>query len=451
MRSRDFAMVVVVALAAGLGAVALAAPQDAVPSNGSDVHMIVDEGEAEEYWPMWRGWSRQGYVKGEGYPDRWDLSGATGGDGAAGGNGGAGSTADGNVVWDVEVPGVGNSSPIVWGDRIFLTSARSGEERALLAFDRADGTLLWEAQAPAEGVEHIHQKNSWASATPATDGERVYASFGTHGLVAFDFDGDVVWHVRWGELDNYHGSAGSPILYEDSVIIYQDHRGASFAAAFDRETGEELWRVDREAQTGWGTPIVITTGERDELIVSSQRRVVSYDPKTGERLWFADGQLFEVIPTPVVGHGMVFTSSGRAGPTLAIRPGGSDDVTDSHVVWTSPKGSPFVPSAIIVGEYLYMINDMQSIITCFEAETGRVMFQGRLGEARREGFSASPVTVDGEVFFTNDQGRTFVLRAGPEFELLHVNELGERTLASPALVDGTWYWRTASRLLAIGD
>lgn len=439
MRSPSL-LVPVLVVAVGLGAVALAGPQERATTDDSGVRMIVDEGAAEDQWPMWRGWSRQGHVKGEGYRDRWDLAGAS--------EGVEGADA---VLWQVDVPGRGNSSPIVWDDRIFLTTARGGDELFLLAFDRADGTLLWEARAPTRGVEQIHQKNSWASATPATDGERIYTSFGTHGLVAFDFDGDELWHARWDRLDNYHGSAGSPILYRDSVIIYQDHRGASFVAAFDRESGDELWRVDRRAQTGWGTPIVITTGERDELIVSSQRRVVAYDPATGQELWFADGQLFEVIPTPVVGHGLVFTSSGRAGPTLAIRPGGSGEVTDSHVAWTSPKGSPFVPSAIVVGDYLYMINDMQSVVTCFAAETGEVMYQGRLGEARREGFSASPVAVDGKVFFTDDRGRTFVLRAGPEFELLHVNRLGERTLASPALVDGTWYWRTATRLLAIGE
>ena len=148
---------------------------------------------------------------------------------------------------------------------------------------------------------------------------------------------------------------------------------------------------------------------------------------------------------------MVFCSSGRAGPTLAIRPGGSGDVTDSHLVWSSPRGSPFVPSPLLYGEYLYIVNDMASIATCFDAASGDVMWQGRLGVARREGFSASPVAVDGKVFFTNDNGETFVLRAGPEFELLHVNDIGERTLASPALVDGRWYIRTASNLIAIGS
>ena len=220
-------------------------------------------------------------------------------------------------------------------------------------------------------------------------------------------------------------------------------------AAFDTRSGRLLWRTVREASAGWGTPIAIRAGDHDEIIVNSQSRVCSYDPATGRELWNCSGSSYEVIPTPVVGHGMVFCSSGRAGPTLAIRPGGRGDVTGSHLVWTSPRGSPFVPSPILHGDHLYMVNDMASIVTCLEVMTGRAVWQGRLGVAQREGFSASPVVVDGKVFFTNDDGETFVLRAGPKFELLHVNRMGEGTLASPALVDGRWYIRTDRNLFAI--
>ena len=244
---------------------------------------------------------------------------------------------------------------------------------------------------------------------------------------AFDFDGKIVWHAQVPKLDNYHGSAGSPVLYRNTVILYQDHQGQSFVVAFHKQTGDMIWKTKRDARTGWGTPVVIRAGRRDELIVSSQHKVTGYDPATGTELWSVTGNKFEVIPTPVVGHDLVFASSGRAGPTIAIRAGGRGDVTDTHVVWTSPKGAPFVPSAIIVDEQLYMINDMQAVVTSFEATTGKVLFQGRLGRAPREGFSASPVTVDGKVFFTNDDGETFVLKAGPKFELLHVNRLGART------------------------
>lgn len=176
----------------------------------------------------------------------------------------------------------------------------------------------------------------------------------------------------------------------------------------------------------------------------------SYDPGTGRELWRCGGNTDEVIPTPVVGYGLVFCSSGRAGPTLAIRPGGSGDVTGTHIAWKSSRGSPFVPSPLLYRDYLYVINDMASIVTCFEATTGKVAWQGRLGVARPEGFSASPVAADGKVFFTNDEGETFVLQAGPEFKLLHVNRLDARTLASPALVDRRWYFRTERELVAVG-
>jgi outer membrane protein assembly factor BamB len=211
-----------------------------------------------------------------------------------------------------------------------------------------------------------------------------------------------------------------------------------------------LWKTPRQEGVGWGTPIAIRAGGRDEIIVSSQRAVRAYNPNTGRELWYAEGNTREVIPTPAVGHGLVFCPSGRAGPTLAIRPGGSGDVTGTHIAWQSPRGSPFVPSPLVYGDYLYLVNDMTSVATCLEAKSGKEVWQGRLGEVRREGFSASPVAVDGKVFFTNDEGETFVLAAGPKFELLHVNRLGEPTLATPALVDGIWYFRTASHLLAIG-
>ena len=404
----------------------------ATTSAEDNVHMITVEGEGANYWPGWRGPSAQGYVKGSGYPDTW-------------------SSTD-NVLWRVSVPGEGNSSPIVWRDRIFLTTSRTGGRKLLLlSFRRTDGKMLWETAIPQHGVERGHNKNGHASATPITDGRLVYASFGTHGLYAFDFDGKIVWHAQVPKLDNYHGSAGSPVLYQNTVILYQDHQGQSFVVAFHKQTGNMIWRTKRDTRTGWGTPVVIRAGRRDELIVSSQHKVTAYDPATGTELWSVTGNKFEVIPTPVVGQDLVFASSGRAGPTIAIRAGGRGDVTDSHVVWRSSKGAPFVPSAIIVDEQLYTINDMQAVVTSFEATTGKVLFQGRLGRAPREGFSASPVTVDGKVFFTNDEGETFVLKTGPEFELLHVNRLGARTLASPALVDGRWYFRTQNELICIGS
>ena len=407
-------------------------PLPTVSGQDAAVRMIADEGEGLKYWPRWRGPSGQGVASGSGYPDSW--------------------SATQGVLWKSPVPGTGNSSPIIWGDHIFVTSAyEGGRKLSLVAYRRSDGRLLWESPAPSGRTDSgAHYKNGHASSTPATDGQRVYVLFGARGLFAYDFSGKLVWQRDLGPIDAYHGAAGSPLLYRDRIILYQDQFSGSFIAAYDTKTGRELWRTRRDASVGWGTPIAIRAGNRDEVIVNGQQYVTSYDPTSGKELWRCGGTTYEVIPTPVVGYGLVFCSSGRAGPTLAIRPGGSGDVTRSHLVWESPRGSPFVPSPILYGDQIYMVNDMASIVTSLSATTGQSLWQGRLGVAQREGFSASPVAVDGKIFFTNDDGQTFVLRAGPKFELMHVNTLGENILASPALVDGRWYFRTQRNLLAIG-
>ena len=405
------------------------------PDAPASVRMLNVTGEGAKYWPRWRGPSGQGLADDGRYAETWSPKSP--------------------VKWKLSLGGRANSSPITWADRVFVTNAYDyGKRLSVIAINRADGKKVWETFVPHDGVEYVNAKNGYASATPVTDGERVYASFGRHGLVAIDMAGKIVWQHRFGMINNYHGPAGSPILYKDRIFLFQDHEGASdqraFVAAFDKFTGKTLWQTTRRETIGWGTPVVISTGERDEVIVSSQGRVTGYDPETGRELWLVRGNTYEVIPTPVVGHGLVFCSSGRAGPTFAIRPGGSGDVSSSHVAWSTNRGSPFVPSGIIVGDLLYLVNDMQSILTVYEAATGALVYQNRLGQAMREGFSASPVAVNGKVFFTNDDGQTFVVEAGRTFKLLRVNELGAQTLASPALVDGVWYWRTEEALLAIG-
>ena len=362
-------------------------------SGARNVRMIEVEGEARKYWSQWRGPSGQGIAEGRNYPDTW--------------------SATENLDWKVKVPGRGHSSPIIWKDRLFLTAAYDGTRRVVLCFNREDGKLLWEAATPEpSSVERVYRKNTHATATPVTDGERVYALFGNSGLMAVDFQGKRLWHYSFGETSNYHGPGGSPLLYKDRVIFFQDQRSDSFVAAVQARSGKLLWKTARRETVGWGTPIAIRAGGRDEVIVSGQHAVRAYDPETGKELWMARGNTMEVTPTPAVAHGLVFCPSGRAGPTLAIRPGGSGDVTDTHTAWQTPRGSPFIPSPLVYGDYLYLVNDMNSIATCLEAKTGKMIWQGRLGEAAREGFSASPVAVDGKVFFTNDNGETFVLAAG---------------------------------------
>ena len=407
------------------------------PGHGADatVRMVPIDPPADRYWSRWRGPSGQGVIDTgtHRYPDTWSPT--------------------ENIAWKREIPGRGHSSPILWGDKIFLTTSYDdGTRRSVLALDRAGGSLLWETFVPPATAESMYPKNSHASSTPSTDGRLVYAYFGNHGLVAVDFDGRLIWHQSFGDVPTRHGSAGSPLLYEDRVVLYQDHTGpqGSFIAAFDKATGRNLWRTPRRETVGWGTPVAIRLDGRDEIVVSGEGRVYAYDPATGSELWSCAGNLSEAVPTPVVGEGLLFCSTGRAGPTLAIRPGGKGDVTGDRIVWQTSKGSPFIPSPIVYDGRLYMVNDMASVASCHRASDGKLLWQGRLGEARREGFSASPVAFDGKVFFTNDDGDTFVLRAGDAFDLLRVNSLGERTLASPALVDGNWYFRTEGHLVCIG-
>ena len=410
-------------------------------ASGPAVSMVVPEGEAMKFWSRWRGPSGQGLVEGEAYPDTWSET--------------------ENVLWKVKVPGRGHSSPIVWGDCIFLTTAGTEDDsnRSILCFQRADGRLLWQTPAPEAPAEKLYQKNSYASATVSTDGKLIYAYFGNAGLMAVDFEGTQVWHVSFGPIQLYHGPGGSPLLYKDRLILFQEQRlmdrniqtDPGFIVAIDKVTGRELWRQTRNQQPGWGTPIAVQVGDHTEIIVSSSRRIDAYDPDTGKLLWHCSGNTVEVIPTPVVGHDMIYACSGRAGPTIAVRPGGSGDVTATHVAWSTPKRSSFVPSPLLLGNYLYTVNDMASVVSCHNAKTGEIAGQLRLGEAVREGFSTSPIAVDGKIFFTNDQGETFVLSQPPDFKLLHVSTLGEQTLASPALVEGKWYFRTRDHLICIGN
>ena len=402
----------------------------AQPAADQSVRMIGVGDAAAKFWPRWRGPSGQGLASDSDYVDTW-------------------SDKD-NILWRARVPGRGHSSPIVWADRIFLTTAYGDGRASMLAFERSSGRQLWETAVPDRTPDYGHPKNSGASATATTDGSSVFAFFGNKGVVAVDLEGRLLWHRSLGRFNNYHGTAGSPLLYKDKLILFQDHAAGGFVTALSTKDGRPLWRTPRRGSVGWSTPIAIRAFDHDEIVVSSESSVDAYDPETGRALWSARGNLYEVIPTPVVGHGLVFCSSGRAGPTLAIKPGGTGDVTRTHIAWESPRGSPFVPSPILYGDALYLVNDMTSIATSLDAATGKLMWQGRLGIATREGFSASPVGVDGKVFFTNDDGETFVLKAGPKFELLHVNRLNAQVLASPALVDGRWYFRTDRELVAIG-
>jgi outer membrane protein assembly factor BamB len=383
---------------------------------------------AESQWPRWRGPSGMGTSSERGLPLRW-------------------SAAE-NVAWKTELPGAGNSSPVIWGERIFLTTAfDQGKRRSLVSLRRAGGEILFVKDAPAAPPEgEVRDKNGYASATPATDGERVVCFFGNGGLAAFDLEGNLLWHHPLGPFEAMHGTGSSPVLCGDLAVLFQEQsRKPSIGIAVDKRTGEKRWSFERKPALGWSTPLPLRIGGRDLLVWGASNRLVAYDAASGAEVWQCAGPTLEVIPTVVAGHGLLFSASGRVGPTLAIRPAGAGDVSATAIAWRAPRGAPHVPSPVLWEDLLFEVSDL-GIVTCLRAKTGEVLYQKRIGGA----FSASPVAADGRIYLTSEEGDTSVLRAGPEFEVLAVNHLGETTLASPAVLGGRIYIRTQSHLFAIG-
>ncbi len=407
---------------------------------------------SEKHWPRWRGPYGQGNSAETDLPVEWrDV-----GDGAAAKDGPDGERSRG-IVWKTAIPGRGHSSPVIWEDRIFLLTAfEKGARRAMVCVRRGDGELLWTKDAPAEDPEdRVYPKTGHAASTPVIDGERVIAFFGSVGLVAYDFEGGILWNRKIGSFGGLHGTAASPVLYKDLVILFQDqgifsrNRGPDqnpVYIALDKRTGEVRWQLDGiEPVLGWCTPVVLRVGDRDEMIHGSGEAITSYDPASGSVLWTCRGATTEVVPTIVAGDGVVYSTSGRNGPTMAIRPGGEGDVTDTHLVWRYVRGGPHVPSPALWKDRLYVVND-KGFGTCLNARTGEVVWQKRLHGM----YSASPVAADDKVYFTNEDGVTRVLEAGDEGRELAVNELNVPTYASPAILDRTLYFRTFTHLLAIG-
>jgi outer membrane protein assembly factor BamB len=412
-------------------------------------------------WPGWRG-NGQGVAPEAKVPLEWSDS--------------------KNVLWKAPLPGRGHSSPIVWGDRIFVTTAIEGEHVPgsprmkhpqpdgtdfrhpdamgddhrhtfkVLAVDGGDGKIVWERTA-WEGVpvDSRHKKGSFASPTAATDGERVYAYFGTEGLYAYDFAGNLAWKFLPGVLGSASVGLGtSPVLYKDLVILVCDEENGekSFVVALDRRTGKEVWRTPRKIELSWATPVIVNANGRDELITSGNQANIAYDPATGRELWRMEGLKNNAVTTPVVGDGVVVISSGYPDKlSLAVKPGGSGDVT-SAILWRYAKGSAYVPSPILYGGYVYLLTD-KGLVTCLDAKTGAVKYEGARPPVPAT-FMASPVAVDGRLLLMSQDGDTFVVKAGPEFAIERTNTLGEPISASAAVAGGRLYIRGEKHLFAIG-
>lgn len=383
-------------------------------------------------WPEFRGPDGQGHSAESGLPAEWGE--------------------DRNVEWKAPVPGRGWSTPVVVDGRIWLTTgtADGGGVLRLLAFDAGTGAETLNVEVfRTEDESSPNPKNSLASPTPIVDGDRVYVHFGSYGTAAVSTAGEILWTARFPYVTQ-HGYGGSPILYDDLLILNGDGYDVAFVVALDTRTGEVRWKADREqpVSQAYSTPLAINVDGEDQIVSVAAFRASAHDPATGAELWRVRyGRGFSNVPRPVYGNGLVFIATGFQTPSmLAVRAGGSGDVTDTHVAWTLRRGAPHTPSPLLVGSELYMVSDY-GVLTCIDAESGEVHWQHRIGG----NYSASPVFADGRIYFQSEEGKTTVITPGTTYAELAVNQLDGSTLASMAVADGSVFLRTDSHLYRITE
>ena len=418
-----------------------------------------------ENWPGWRGPGSLGISEDAVIPVVWDMS--------------------KNVKWKVAVPGLGHSSPIVWGDKVFVTTAVSTDPKEdywekgfprierkpdaaeiswkVLCFDRDTGKLLWDQTAVRKKPANArHTKNSYASQTPVTDGAFIYAFFGDQGIFCYDFQGKLIWSRDLGTftMRNAWGLGSSPVLYKNLVIQTCDQEtGGSFLIALDKRTGTTVWKTDRDEASSWSTPYLYTQGERPELVVNATRAVRSYDPETGKLLWECRGPATSITtPTPTFSNGLIIVSSGfivePVRPVTAFRPGATGDITlkegesaSKYIAWRQSTAAPYIPSPIAYRDYVFVLFD-QGFISCYDAKTGKEIY----GKQRIDvgaNFSASPVAAGGKLYLMSEDGDVYVISAGAAYELLAKNSLGEAVMASPAISGGKMFVRALKHLYCI--
>lgn len=393
-----------------------------------------------ENWPGWRGPSGDGRVRDRQAPLTWSQT--------------------ENVLWKVALPEPGNSSPIIWEDRVFITqSTDNGKTRAVHCYNRANGDLLWTGEITYEGEEPKHATNTYCAATPVTDGKRVIASHGSAGLVCYDFDGQELWRKDLGPMIHIWGNASSPILYRDLVILWAGPGEQQFLVALNKHNGEEVWRHDEAGGNGgddrknwvgsWTTPVLMEIQGREELILPVPKKVKAFDPSTGEQLWCCGGLGNLVYASPVFSDdGIVFAASGYGGPALAVRGGCDGEVTLTNRLWDHPQRNPQrVGSAVVHEGDAYLINEKGEAMR-LNLETGEDSW---LGERLPGNFWSSPVLAQRGIYITSRSGDTFVLEVGPEPKELARNPLGEHTEASPAIADGQIFIRTYEHLWCIAE
>jgi outer membrane protein assembly factor BamB len=422
-------------------------------------------------WPGFRGHRAAGIAEGFSTPVVWDVESSK------------------NIRWKTEIPGLGHSSPVIWGDRVFVTTAISGVEDPELkvglygsikpveddtehefkvyCLDKKTGKILWEHLAH-KGVPKVkrHPKATHANSTPFTDGKHVLAFFGSEGLFCYDMDGAPLWKKDFGVLDSAFfmvpdaqwGFATSPVIHEGVVIIQADVMKDSFLAAFAVETGKEIWRIERGDVPTWSTPTVHVGEKRTQVIVNGFKHIGSYDFKTGEEIWKLSPGGDIPVPTPVVAHGMVFINGahGKYSPIYAIRLDAEGDISleegatsNEYIAWSIRRGGAYMQTPLLYGDYLYNLRG-NGALECYDAKTGERLYREKVGEAAS--FSASAVAADGKLYLPSEQGNMFVVKAGKEFELLGTNAMNDILMATPAVSEGVLFIRSHHYLFAVsGD
>ena len=397
-----------------------------------------------ENWPQWRGPEGSGVSHEKNLPVRWGPQ--------------------ENVRWRVPLPERGNSTPIVWGQRIFITQA-VGDRRTLMCLDRVSGKLLWQQGVVSDGKEPSHETNPYCSASPVTDGQRVIASFGSSGLFCYDLDGRELWRRDLGKQIHIWGNAASPILHEELCILNFGPGERTFLIALDKKTGRTLWQHDEPGGSSgdkkpgqekaewigsWSTPVVIHPGDHDELLMNYPGRACAFDPRTGRELWTCAGLNPLAYASPLYADGIVVALGGYNGSSLGVRAGGSGDVTATHRLWQVPKNKQRVGSGVIYGDHIYILDD-PGIAECIELKTGRVIWNERLkGPGATADNWSSLVLSEEKLFAINQSGDAFVWKASPKFEVISTNSIGERTIASMAVSEGDIFLRSHQALWRIG-
>jgi len=417
--------------------------------------LLAQASDTSRYWAQWRGPHASGVSPTANPPLEWNES--------------------KNIRWKVEIPGRGSASPIVWGDRVFvLTAVPSGiagdaqhaprgsltprgvHRFVVMALDRKTGKTIWERVArEQEPHERSHVDNgTWASGSPITDGERLFAYFESFGLYAYDLNGMLLWEKDLGDkrMRNQFGEGSTPAIHGNTLVVVWDHIGGeSFIVALDKRDGKELWRVPRKEIDTWATPLILEVNGRAQVIVPAMERVRSYDLESGAIVWESDGLTMNAIPSPVYGDGLVFLMSGFAGNDLkAVRVADAKGNIDgtSAIVWTLNRDTPYVPSPVLLDGVLYFLKSNSGILTAVDARTGTPHYQNQRLEDVPNMF-ASPVAARGRIYFPGREGTTLVIKSGPTFEVLAKNTLDDGFDASPALVDNEIYLRGYKYLYAI--